>query len=260
MLAWQCGVKPDKLLAVDFRKKLPGRKANRYGIEVLGLQDDQVVTSIRPVDELYGNNWGMGFFKYKACDYCDDVVAEVADVAVGDAWLPQYVRDSQGTNVIIVRHPIIHHIIEQAVAEGRLKLDVLDAGEVAQSQAAGFRHRRDGLAYRLYLTDQQGEWRPPKRVQPNRRGLTHNLNKIQSLRILLSAESHSAFKDALVADDFSVFVQKMDPLVRQYQQLYRQLPLYRKFIGIIRRFAARLGGATIQTANRFLAFSSLRRS
>ncbi len=116
MFAWQCGIEPDKLLSIDFRKKLPGADANKYGIEVAGLKNSQVVTVVKPVHDLYGSDWGLGFFKYKACDYCDDVVAETADVVVGDAWLPQYIKDSQGTNVIVVRHPIIQDLLERGIA------------------------------------------------------------------------------------------------------------------------------------------------
>jgi coenzyme F420-reducing hydrogenase beta subunit len=114
MFAWQCGVEPGKLLAVDFRKKLPDADANKYGVEVVGLENGKLVTRTSPVQDMYGYDWGLGFFKYKACDYCDDVVAETADVTVGDAWLPQYIKDSQGTNVIVVRHPIIHNMLERS--------------------------------------------------------------------------------------------------------------------------------------------------
>ncbi|MGC9322644.1 MAG: Coenzyme F420 hydrogenase/dehydrogenase, beta subunit C-terminal domain, partial [Kosmotogaceae bacterium] len=66
----------------------------------------------KKASDFYGYNWGYGFFKYKACDYCDDVVSETADVSVGDAWLPEYVNDSGGTNVVIVRNPVIKKIID----------------------------------------------------------------------------------------------------------------------------------------------------
>ena len=157
MFAWQCGIEPGNLIAIDFRKKLPGFDANRYGIEVTGWQDGQVVTRISPVRDLYGHDWGKGFFKYKACDYCDDVVAETADVVVGDAWLPEYVKNSQGTNVVVVRHPLIRDLIDKGVSTGQINLDCISADEIAKSQKSGLNHRREGLAYRLDLTDRQGK-------------------------------------------------------------------------------------------------------
>ena len=242
MFAWQCGIEPDKLLSIDFRKKLPGGDANRYGVEVTGLKDGQVVTSVSPVHELYGRDWGLGFFKYKACDYCDDVVAETADVVVGDAWLPQYVQDSQGTNVIVVRHPTIRDIVERGIAQSQLKLECIDALEVAQSQSSGLNHRREGLAYRLYLADRRGEWRPQKRIQPSARHINSNLQRRQTMRILLAEESHSAFKEAVDAGQFSLFVQRMEPLVKRYRALYQppQPPAWKRLVKRIKGLMMRL--------------------
>ncbi len=239
---WQCGIEPSNLLAIDFRKKLPSADANCYGVEVTGLQDGQIVTHTKPVRDLYGTNWGLGFFKYKACDYCDDVVAETADVTVGDAWLPQYIKDSEGTNVVVVRHPVIYDMIERAITAGQLKLDRISADEVAKSQTSGFDHRREGLAYRLYLTDQRGEWRPQKRVQPRLNHLKRNIRERQILRVALAAESHVAFKYAIDAGQFSVFKQRLDSLLQRYLKLYRQ-PLWKRVITRIKKLLTSLVSA-----------------
>lgn len=244
MFAWQCGVEPGKLLAVDFRKKLPDADANKYGVEVVGLENGKLVTRTRPVQDMYGYDWGLGFFKYKACDYCDDVVAETADVTVGDAWLPQYIKDSQGTNVIVVRHPIIHNMLERAIAAGNLKLDLIDAEEVVRSQKSGFAHRHDGLAYRLYLADTKGKWRPKKRIQPSKRNIERNFQKRYLMRMLLAKESHDAFKKAVEVGQFSVFVEIMEPLVRQYRAL-SQPPIWKQFMWQFKGFVKHLLNAFI---------------
>ncbi|WP_341527225.1 Coenzyme F420 hydrogenase/dehydrogenase, beta subunit C-terminal domain [Nostoc sp. UHCC 0302] len=239
MFAWQFGIEPGNLLAIDFRKKLPDADANCYGVEVTGLQDGQIITHVKSVRDLYGTDWGLGFFKYKACDYCDDVVAETADVTVGDAWLPQYVKDSKGTNVIVVRNSVIRDIIDCAVTIGQLKLDRVSADEVAQSQTSGLNHRREGLAYRLHLTDQQGEWRPRKRVQPRYDHLSRNVQERQLLRVALAAESHVAFKEAIDTSQFYFFKQRLDPLVQKYIKLY-QRPLWKRVAGRIQGLLGKL--------------------
>jgi coenzyme F420-reducing hydrogenase beta subunit len=220
MFAWQCGIEPGKLLAIDFRKKLLERGANDYGIEVTGIRDGEVITETRAVRELFGSDWGLGFFKYKACDYCDDVAAETADVVVGDAWLPQYVSDSQGTNVLIVRHPVIQTLIEQALAKAELNLDQIDADEVAKSQVSGFSHRREGLAYRLHLADSQGVWHPPKRVKPQSVRLHPNFRQRHVMRMKLAAESHLAFHEARQSGNFAIFVSRMELLIQKHYALY----------------------------------------
>ena len=88
LCAWQCGIRPSELRAIDFRTKLANRPANDYAVTVTGGNNGHAISSTKPTSELFGSNWGLGFFKYKACDFCDDVVAETADVSLGDAWLP----------------------------------------------------------------------------------------------------------------------------------------------------------------------------
>ncbi len=234
MFAWQCGIEPGNLTSIDFRKKISGQNANKYGVEMIGTQGDRQIEEIRSNYELYGYLWGQGFFKYQACDYCDDVVAETADVTVGDAWLPQYVEDSQGTNVVVVRNPIIQQLIETGMKSGRLKFDLISADDVAQSQDAGLRHRREGLAYRLYLKDQAGVWRPQKRVKARVNHLSPRLQKIHQMRIMMANQSHVAFLAAIKAGDFMVFKNIMQPLAEAYNNLY-QAPLWKRLLVKVKR-------------------------
>lgn len=217
-IGWELGIEPENLTYIDFRKKLPDKSANNYGVEVTGLINGEEKKISSPTKDLYVTNWGQGHFKYNACEFCDDVLAETADITVGDAWLPQYQEDSMGTNVIIVRHPDIQKIIDSA--GDKLHLDELDASEVYQSQAGGFRHRRDGLAYRLYLKDQQNIWRPEKRVQATNK-INNRRKKIYVRRGNLSKESFHAFKLAQKEKDFDKFFEYMDPLIAEYNKVNR---------------------------------------
>jgi coenzyme F420-reducing hydrogenase beta subunit len=257
MLAWQCGIPPGGLESIDFRKKLPDRSADRYGIEATGRNGEgpveeggrTLITACRPNHDLYGYSWGYGFFKYSACDYCDDVVGETADLSVGDAWLEPYVGDSAGTNVLVVRNPRIHALIREGLSEGRLHLEPLGADAVVLSQAGGFRHRRDGLAYRLHLKDRAGEWRPAKRVEANPDALPPRQRRIQEMRIALAARSHTAFREALSAGDFGGFVERMTPLTRAYDALYAPPP-WKRLLRTLKRRAGKLPLAS--SARRFL--------
>jgi len=232
-LAWQCGIPPDSIVSIDFRRKLPGRPANRYGVEITGRSDGHELHAVRPVQGLYGGNWGHGLFMYEACDYCDDVVGETADVSVGDAWLPGYVEDSAGTNVVVVRNPEVQALIEKGISSKRLALQPLDADGVAESQSAAFRHRRDGLAYRLHLKDQAQRWRPHKRVPPAVKHLTRKQRAIFRLRMQIAAHSHTAFQRALDAKRFDVFQVEIEPLLVAYAR--RGAPLGRFIWGRPRR-------------------------
>jgi coenzyme F420-reducing hydrogenase beta subunit len=234
MFAWQCGIAPDELRAIDFRTKLPDRPALNYAVTVSGERDGRATTVTKPTSELFGSNWGHGFFKYKACDFCDDVVGETADISVGDAWLPEYVSDSAGTNVVVVRSQTLNSLLADAAAAGRLHLDPIPVEKVVESQAGGFRHRRDGLAYRLFLEDKAGRWRPTKRVTPSSTHLTPKLREIYALRYELGQASHAAFAAAKAKQDFSIFQQAMKPLTDRYDRHYRR-PLILRILGKIKR-------------------------
>ena len=88
--AWESGVPLDKIARVDFRHKTSGTRASDYAIEVRRTDKDEPI--VKRIAELSTANWGLGYFKYNACDYCDDVLAETADATFGDAWIPNMCR------------------------------------------------------------------------------------------------------------------------------------------------------------------------
>ena len=218
-IAWQLGIQPDVLQNIDFRVKLPNKPAGSYGVKVTGEVDNKIITHTSPMRDTIVSNWGHGLFRYNACDYCDDVLAECADITIGDAWLPEYVNDEGGTNIIIVRNPRLAGLFTDFKEE--LSIEEISAEKVYQSQAGGFRHRREGLAYRLFLKDQNKEWRPKKRVEPNNT-MTKKRKKIYHDRILLLDEGNRAYEKALEANDFTVFERYMTPILNSYNKLYRR--------------------------------------
>jgi len=183
--AWQLGAPMGAVRAVEYRRKDEGRPANWYTAH-LDLADG----SARWQDwmHLADGDWGAGFFMNPACNYCDDVVAETADISFGDAWVEPYSSDGRGTNVAVVRSPAIRDLVAEAVADGRLALKGVDADFIADTQAAGFRQRREGLAYRLRIA-------PPrlplaKRVAPGGYALPWRRKLVYRLRRRIAWGSH----------------------------------------------------------------------
>lgn len=210
-LGWQLDVKPSQLQGIEFRGKIEGLKANEKG--VYAVNDRGEKSDIVSSKKLFGGNWGYGFFKYKACDYCDDVVGETADVSVGDAWLKEIMDDHRGSNVIIIRNQIIGTLTQKAIEEGRLNLTKVNEDVVVRSQYGGIRHRREGLKYRLYLRKRKGEWAPKKRVLPSK-DLEPARKKIYRVRENLRHYSHIYFKKAKEKDDYSYFERKMNNILQ----------------------------------------------
>lgn len=235
-IAWEMGIKPDKLEEIDFRAKIEGRNASDYGVKVKGRINGEEVIRTSPTKQLYTTNWGQGLFKYKACDFCDDILAETADITVGDAWLPQYVKDSMGTNIIIVRNPVIMKIIEEN--NNDLHLEEISIARVFASQAGGFRHRREGLSYRLYMKDEKNEWRPRKRVNPSN-NLSRKRKNIYEMRVKLYEESYKSYKIAEEKESFNEFINYIDPIVNNYKKLSSTSLIIRVFNKIKRIIVAK---------------------
>ena len=186
--AWQLGAEIGRVRAVDYRLKDESRPANWYRAH-LELDDG----SARAQDwwHLADGDWGAGFFQNPACDWCDDVVGETADVSFGDAWVEPYSSDGRGTNVMVVRSKEIAQMIEAARRDGRLELTPVDADFIARTQAAGLRHRRDGLAYRLSW--RRRGIRPRKRVEASTR-LPVRRKLVYRMRHAIARWSHRMFR------------------------------------------------------------------
>lgn len=213
-LAWQAGVAPGELTGVDFRIKVPGRSSSRYDVGATG-RDGEVET---PTHALVGGSWGHAMFQVDACNFCDDIFAETADVAFGDAWLPQYKEDWRGTNVIVSRRPEIDALLRES---DELELDELSLDEVAATQAGNFRHRRVGLSVRLHDDAAAGLSVPAKRVPASLAGIDRKRVQLVRQRRRISTRSHEAFAEARAAGDLGVFLRAMAPMVEAYQRIDR---------------------------------------
>lgn len=98
-----------------------------------------------------GDMWGSGLFKAKACDFCTDVLTELADISLGDAWLPQYRPDGLGTSVIVTRSKLADQIIRDGMASGELAAQSIHQRRVIQSQGASFSHRQNAVKLREWM-------------------------------------------------------------------------------------------------------------
>jgi len=217
MFAWQVGIAPDELLKFDFRVKLTDKPPNLYGITAESSSSSQT----RCVDQLFGSGWGLGFFKYKACDYCDDVFGETADVTVGDAWLPEYKDDFKGTNIVVVRNREIQQLLNDGINSKRLNLKQIGPEKAVESQTSGVRHRREGLMYRCRAKDSQRKWRPKKRLDNQRVQFDSDKFKMFLAREELAEISHVAFREAIEKNDYSHFEECMAPVMARYYRAKR---------------------------------------
>lgn len=228
-LAWQMGVPLDQVCRVEFRDKAPQRPASWYRAS-LTLRDGRTVS--KDWWHLADGDWGAGFFMDGACNFCDDVVAETADASFGDAWIEPYASDWQGTNVMLIRSPALADLVADAITAGRLRLNPVDGDFVAQTQAAGIRQRREGLAYRLAKRG----WglQPRKRVAAGTGALTLRRKLIYLARRSISAWSHRVFRLARRTEVPRIYLY----WARTAMTLYHALAYHRGRLG---QLASRLG-------------------
>ena len=233
-LAWQKGIAPGDLGAIDFRDKIAGRSASAYGFRA-ATRDGEIAAS--PMAAVAGGDWGEGMFKLKACDFCDDVVAECADIAVGDAWLDSFTGDYRGTSVVCFRDSEIERLVRDGASSGDLAMSELTVEELVRSQSAGIRHRTEGLAHRLHKRAQTGEWAPRKRIEPGEAPPPRA--RIYELREDLREESNRHFSAAKRQGELAHFFRQIGPLRRAYRQAYLP-PKHKRVLGRLKRMGRKL--------------------
>jgi len=102
---------PGRAVRVVYRDKTMAATAQGYSMVARDAGGNEVTW--RRGDG-YASAWHRGWFTLPACSVCDDVFAECADIVFMDAWLPRYVSDARGTNLVLVREPRFVGMFEDA--------------------------------------------------------------------------------------------------------------------------------------------------
>lgn len=158
-LAAKAGVENNKFHRPEFRIKNYSSTAGDYSYGCTDSQGQKKQVRMMTV----GDMWGTGMFKNNACDFCDDVTTELADISLGDAWIPPYTADGKGTSVIVTRSALAEKLIGEGIRSNQLKVEELPFDLFLASQQGSFNHRHKALKYRIRIAEQQGAVIPPKR-------------------------------------------------------------------------------------------------
>lgn len=236
-LAFQMGIRPEQLADFDFRTKLPDRPASKYAVSATARSGKKESS---PTHSLKGTDWGMGFFKYKACDFCDDISAELADISIGDAWLPEYESDYRGTNLVITRNAALGQLLFKGRANGEIHLEQIELKKALESQKANVRHRQEEIGYRLHVEDLAGRWRPKKRRNPSPE-LDPKRVDIQDARARIRDSLPAIWAEAKLRGDYSRFNRYVRQEIKRYDKLYgRHSSFIKKVIGKLKIHLGRL--------------------
>jgi coenzyme F420-reducing hydrogenase beta subunit len=234
---------------VDFRHKDPARSAIEYAFAFeYDSNDGAESRMVTCSPEISRQTWGRDYFKPNACDYCDDVFAEVADVVCMDAWLPEYSKDWRGHSIAIVRSPQVLAVIKRGIEKGTLAVEEIEIEQVIKSQRGVLANKREKLAHRLSLNMQQARaYVPQKRVKPQKLSspIDRWLCSLQEQMRVLSRQRFADLGDHRDAEHINWFHSEMSQAVFLYSavqfidRLIRRLP--RRIIRLTRRLHG-LGG------------------
>ena len=234
LFAWQCGIAPAELRAIDFRTKLPYRPANSYAVTVTGERDGRSLSVTKPTSELFGSNWGHGFSSTR----------RVISATMWSGKRLTFLSVTPGcvSRVRCRRHErrgrYARRLSTQSSPRRRLRAACIwipsRRKKVVESQAGGFRHRRDGLAYRLLLEDQAGRWRPDKRVAPSAHPSYPEVTGNLHVALRDGSGQPRGLSGCPGQGDFHVFVHAMKAFTTRYDRYYRR-PLIRRVLGKAKR-------------------------
>ena len=169
-----------------------------------------------------GDMWGSGLFKAEACDYCTDVLTELADISVGDAWLPDYRKDGLGNSVIITRSRLAEKIIQDGIKNGELTLAKVASRRIIESQRASFNHRQDAAQFRNRIA-----WMQRIDVPPIRSRILRSISLLSAVvqvqRLITRRKSLSYWRDRSDIVSFNKRILKHLMILRAIQKIYHLL-------------------------------------
>ncbi|MDD5327096.1 MAG: Coenzyme F420 hydrogenase/dehydrogenase, beta subunit C-terminal domain [Phycisphaerae bacterium] len=159
-----------KLKSASFRVKDPARHHLDHRFEfTCGSGQNETAGSVyqsQGMDWL----WGHDCFKINACNFCDDIMAEVADVTFGDAIAEPYCYGNAGANFVVVRSQLIRNLLVSGASAKEIVLDKVPIDAVIARQKGVALLKRDDLRHRLYkLNKSDSSYIPVKRVAASRR-------------------------------------------------------------------------------------------
>lgn len=91
-------------------------------------------------------------FNNPRCHLCIDHSNFLADIVVGDAWLPSTVFTRTGISLVICRTPEMRYMLQRLAEEGRVRLTEVSVDEIVESQGRRAVFGDFSYAYQQYLS------------------------------------------------------------------------------------------------------------
>jgi len=183
------GGDPHSLNAITFRIKDSNRSASDFGMKWI-CRDRANRSSEGVVFWTEGMNriWFDRYFTPNACNFCDDIFAELSDACFMDAWLSPYRNDNRGHTIMLIRNKDLLDLIENPDSEKALQISHLPIEQVIRSQISVIFEKRKAISERLAHCDKEGLTAPAKRVSQKSKLRYDSRLEIRS-RLIISQSS-----------------------------------------------------------------------
>lgn len=158
------------------------------------------------------------FFTPKRCLMCPDETNELADISLGDAWLPELRNQTNGESIAVTRTKQGEEILNLAHLAGLISLQPIESERVKQSQAIPLKLKKDDLETRLAIMESAGMKTPIFYPKPNSSRLISSY--LRNFFALFNAENSAnrLWEPLLVGTPFPIF--------RLYYGIYKFLSAF----------------------------------
>jgi len=198
------GVKAEDVVKLDYRSRgWPG------GMTVKLADNSE---KFLPLQFYWDYFFASFFFTPIHCTLCSDQTNELADISLGDAWLPELMKNNKGESIIITRTKVGEKILRKAKQKGKVIATRVDNNEVIRSQRSSIYFKKKGLVARMSVMKLVGKKVPEIRSK------------------LLGPRGLTAYLGAMLTY-FNIYVSSRNSLQRVL--MYVPLPilrLYRKIV------------------------------
>lgn len=216
-LAQKTGIK-EKYYNQEYRIKSEKNYSSDYSFGAFDDKNEFRTIRMREV----GDMWGTGMFKSNACDFCTDVLTELADISLGDAWLEEYLSEGLGNSIIITRTKLADSLITAGIANKQLHAAPVPKELIVKSQRGSFNHRQDALKFRVLIRRMQRAIVPRVRNRVFRK-ISLPFKIVQLQRLVTRKMSLEIWRKKTDADSFE---KGMKPYLKTLSVLTR---VYHKF-------------------------------
>lgn len=209
----------------DYRIKNAQSTASNYSFGAFDNQDQLHQIEMTKL----GDMWGTGLFKSNACDFCDDVTTELADISLGDAWISPYRADGLGNSIVATRSELAEQLIMQGIEKSELHIENLELEKFISSQAPSFKHRQLGMEYRLNLIRKRSNIIPYKRKRMLQ-NIPFEYQLVQKQRMILREVSLSAWKSTKRKIAFENAIKPVKMKLITFTKMYHRIQKLKRIL------------------------------